>query len=57
VCKELGAKHIFSWVAEDNIASFKRYEKLGFRKTQEVDKRYLPLLGGEHVFYKWVLDL
>lgn len=43
-----------SWVSEKNVASYKRYEKLGFVRTREFELKNLPLLGGEHKFYKWI---
>lgn len=45
---------ITSWVSDKNIAFYKRYEKLGFIRTDESEVRNLPLLGGEHKFYKWI---
>lgn len=45
---------ISSWVSDQNIASYKRYEKLGFIRTDELEVRNLPLLGGKHKFYKWI---
>ena len=45
---------IVSWVSDKNIASYKRYEKLGFIRMDEFEIRNLPLLGGEHKFYKWI---
>lgn len=53
ICRSRGAKEIFSWVSEQNIASYKRYEKLGFIRSHEEEIRNLPLLGGNHKFYKW----
>lgn len=47
-------KRIVAWVANDNIPSIKCFEKNFFTKTEELQIRNLPLLGGEHVFYKWV---
>lgn len=52
--EELGGNTCITWIAEDNIASYKRFEKLGFLKTEEVEIRSLPMLGGEHKFYKWI---
>ena len=43
-----------SWVSDKNIASYKRYEKLGFIRMEEFEIRNQPLLGGEHKFYKWI---
>lgn len=45
---------ILSWVSDKNIASYKRYEKLGFIRTGEFEVRNLPLLGGKHKFFKWI---
>ena len=52
-----GVEYFFSWVSENNTASWRRYEKLGFVKTEEFEMRDLPLLGGEHKFYKWIKRL
>lgn len=51
------SRGVFSWISDKNIASYKRYEKLGFVRTDEFEIRNLPLLGGEHKFYKWVKEL
>ena len=48
---------IISWMSDKNIASYKRFEKLGFVRTDEFEIRNLPLLGGEHKFYKWVKNI
>ena len=42
------------WVSEQNIASNKVFLKLGFTKTSECEIRKLPLLGGDHKFYKLI---
>ena len=47
-------KRIIAWIAEDNIASIKSFKKNSFIKSDDRQIRDLPLLGGEHVFYKWV---
>lgn len=47
-------KRIIAWIAEDNIASIKSFKKNSFIKSDDRQLRNLPLLGGEHVFYKWV---
>lgn len=44
-------EHI-AWVSEQNIASNKVFQKLGFTNSGEYEIRNLPLLGGEHKFYK-----
>lgn len=54
IMASLGGKVLFSWIAEDNVSSYKRFEKLGFFKSNEFEIRNLPLLGGEHKFYKWI---
>lgn len=56
VCEieKLSIERVSSWVSDRNIASYKRYEKLGFIRTDEFEVRNLPLLGGEHKFYKWI---
>ncbi len=55
--KQFGGKRVQSWVSDKNIASYKRYEKLGFILTDEFEIRNLPLLGGEHKFFKWIKEL
>lgn len=57
ISKKSGGKYIISWIADDNIASYRRFEKLGFEKTNDSDVRDLPLLGGSHTFHKWILRL
>ena len=52
--REKGVRLFVSWVSENNIASYRRYEKLGFEKTDEYEMRNLPLLGGEKKFYKYI---
>lgn len=57
IIKELGGKKCITWIAEDNIASYKRFVKEGFTRTDEFKVHNLPLLGGEHKFYKWIKNL
>lgn len=57
IIKELGGRYCFTWIAEDNTASYRRFEKLGFRKTEEFEIREIPKLGGMHRFYKYELFL
>lgn len=57
IIESLGGKSIITWIAEDNIASYRRFEKLGYARTKEKEIRNLPLLGGEHVFYKWIKEI
>ena len=49
-------KHI-AWVSEQNVSSMKRYEKLKYKLSDDVDYRSLPLLGGIHLFRKWYKEL
>lgn len=49
-----GAKTLSAWVSENNIASYKMFLKLGYEKQTTYDVRHLPLLGGEHRFFKYV---
>ena len=57
IIRSLGGKICITWIAENNIGSYKRFEKIGFVRTDEYEVRNLPLLGGEHKFYKWVKKL
>lgn len=54
IIHSLGGGTCITWISEDNIGSYKRFEKNGFVRTDEYEVRNLPLLGGEHKFYKWV---
>ena len=54
IIQELGGEKCFTWIAENNIASYKRFINEGFVRTKEYEIRDLPLLGGEHKFYKWI---
>lgn len=51
---KLGHKRRISWASERNKASEMNLIKGGWVKTEEFEIRILPLLGGEHKFYKWV---
>lgn len=55
--KLLGMIEHIAWVSGQNIASKRVFEKNGFVKTKEFEIRNLPLLGGEHKFYKWIKEL
>lgn len=57
IIKALGGKICITWISEHNIASYKRFIKEGFTRTNEYETRNLPLLGGEHKFYKWIKEL
>ncbi len=48
----LGMKEHIAWVSEQNIASNKVFQKFDFTNSGEYEMRNLPLLGGEHKFYK-----
>lgn len=53
IAKSKKIKRHVAWVSENNIGSYKRCIKLGYRKLEETDQRNLPLLGGVQTFYKW----
>lgn len=55
--KLLGMQDHIAWVSEHNIASNRVFQKNGFVKSNEVEIRKLPLLGGEHKFFKWIKEL
>lgn len=57
IIKQLGGKTCFTWISEGNIASYRRFLKEGFTRTNECEIRNLPLLGGEHKFFKWIKEL
>lgn len=54
IIQDIGGKKCITWIAENNIASYKRFINEGFVRTKEYEIRNLPLLGGEHKFYKWI---
>lgn len=53
IAKEKGFKTHIAWVSDANVASVRRFAKLGFVKTEEFDIRNIPLAGGNHRYYKW----
>ena len=55
--KLLGMKEHIAWVSEQNIPSNRVFQKNGFVRFTECEIRNLPLLGGEHKFYKWIKEL
>ncbi len=54
IAKQKGIKKHIAWISEKNIRSYKRYIKLGYQKTEEIDQRDLPMLGGLQIFHKWI---
>lgn len=52
--KEKGYKLFSAWVSEKNKASEYVNRIAGWTKTNECIIQNIPLLGGEHKFYKWV---
>ena len=54
---ENGIKKIETWASEKNKPSVYNLEIEGYNKLDEYDIRNIPLLGGEHKFYKWVKEL
>lgn len=51
--KLLGMKDHIVYVSEQNVSSNRVFEKKGFLKCNEYLTRNLPLLGGDHRFYKF----
>lgn len=54
---ELNATRIESWCSEQNAASMAGSDELGWYRTDVFKMVSLPLLGGEHKFYKWIKEL
>lgn len=57
IAKEQNARMLSSWIADDNSRSWKRFEKLGFQKTDVSEVRMVSLMGGAKRFHKWILLL
>lgn len=57
IIQSLGGRIGITWIAEDNVASYRRFENEGFTRTGKYEIRNLPLLGGEHKFFKWIKQL
>ena len=57
IAYQLGAEMIQTWVSENNIASYRRLEKLDWVKTNEFIIKDILLSGGGNKFYKWVKRL
>ena len=54
--KDMGYKKFYAWISEKNRASEMNAINGGWTKTDVFEVRNLPLLGGEHKFYKWVKE-
>lgn len=52
-----GHKVFVTWASENNIASVTNMLNEGYIKTEEFDVRNLPLLGGEHRFFKFTKEI
>ena len=52
-----GHKIFVTWASEDNMASVTNLLREGFVQTDMFDVRTLPLLGGEHRFFKFVKEV
>lgn len=52
--QELGHVKRITWISEKNKASEMNAVSVGWTKTDVFEIRNLPLLGGEHKFYKWI---
>lgn len=48
LAKEKGAKELSTWVADENPQSWKRFEKLGFLKTDIQENRMIARGGGDN---------
>ncbi len=57
IAKNKGYSIHEAWCSDKNIGSVKRFVKLGYTKTEEYDIRNLPLLGGNHKYYKWIKEI
>ena len=57
LAKEQGASIISSWIADENPRSWKRFEKMGFQKTNNQEERLIACGGGMKLFHKWTLSL
>ena len=55
--KEKGFRKFTTWISEKNKASEINAVNMGWIKTEIFETRNLPLLGGEHKFFKWVKEL
>lgn len=55
--KRKGFKRILGWASERNKPAEFNLKFNKFVKTEEFEIRSMPLLGGEHKFYKWVKEL
>lgn len=55
ITKELGAKTLTTWIADENPRSWKRFKKLGFKQTNTQDSRSIG--GGVRIFHKWIISL
>lgn len=53
---KLGHVRRSTWISEKNRASEMNAVTVGWTKTDEYEIRNMPLLGGEHRFYKWVKE-
>ena len=52
--KEKGFISFVTWISEKNKASEMNTINEGWTKTDTYEIRHLPLLGGEHKFFKWI---
>ena len=52
-----GHKTLITWASEKNVVSVANMINEGFIQTDIFDVRNLPLLGGEHRFFKFIKEL
>ena len=57
VFRSKGIRFIETWASEKNLPSVYNMQIKGYTRLDEFDIRNLPLVGGEHRFFKWVKQL
>ena len=55
--REYGMKYMYAWCSEKNVVSMNALVDAGFIKTNVIEKRMMDVLGEEHTFYKWEINL
>lgn len=55
--RKIGFKRIIGWASEQNKPAEFNLKINRFIKQDEFDVRNLPLLGGNHKFYKWIKEI
>lgn len=55
--KKKGFVRVIGWASEKNKPAIFNLKINQFHKTEEFESRSMPLLGGEHRFFKWIKEL